>query len=188
MSRLINFAECDFESHNILHPYKDDMIKKYLDQVKTSGGYNVSYTSDVIETNIIPRIKTIVRETFGLKDVSNVECFMYVQNNKQFVSQFHHHMKCEPYHLDPPLTASIYLDPPKVGGEFQFLPSTICPESFEEDLLKNTNTVEKDKLYFFPSWWMHRPLPQEDETYRVCLSFNIYSYSRPEFLPGKVMW
>jgi len=181
------FTECDFQSHDILQPFKEDMVKKYLEGIKNNEGYNISYTNDVLETNIIPRINKITNQTFNMK-IDKITCYIYVQNNKQFFSRFHHHMKCMPNNLDPPLTASLYLDPPKVGGEFQFLPSTIMSESFEEDLIESTHTVEKDKLYFFPSWWMHRPLPQEDEKYRVCLSFNIYSYDRPEFLPAKVIW
>jgi len=187
------YTETDFLSRDLLIPYKDEMVEHYFQKAKEKPtDYSFLYSNNLIETNIIPRIKEVLNKSFKINaTAADILCNIYVQNNEYCKPYFHHHMDCEPNLIDASLTATLYLDPPKVGGEFQFMPRLIDPETFEDDLKdlkEHTFKVEENKLYFFPSWWMHRPLPQEDKTYRVCLSFNIYSFDRPEFLPGKVIW
>jgi len=182
------YTETDFASRDLLYPYKDEMVEIYFKNLQDKPtDYNCMYSNDIIETNIIPRIKDVLKKSFLIK-VENIKCYIYIQNNRYCRPHFHHHLHCMPKTRSSSLSASLYLDPPKVGGEFQFMPRIIETETYEDELKGTTFKVEENKLYFFPSWWMHRPLPQEDETYRVCVSFDIFSFDRPEFLPGSVLW
>jgi len=187
----IIYTETDFASRDLLHPYKDEMVKYYFEKLEQAEGeFSFFYTNSVIKTNILPRINKVLKKSFKI-NVIDINPNVYVQNNQYCSSYFHHHMYCEPGKGDASMVASLYLDPPEVGGEFQFMPRFIHPETHEDDLKEHTFKVEENKLYLFPSWCMHRPLPQEDETYRICLTFDIYSFDRPLFLPGTpncVMW
>lgn len=187
--KSILYRQTDFPSRDILYPYKDEMVECYFKNSPNGKG-NCVYTNEVIEKDIIPRIYETVASAFMMK-VEKISSHIYVQNNEKKITTFHHHMAGLSDKLDSSLTAALYLDSPKVGGEFQLMPRYLTPEYFEdyEDNLKeHTFDVEDNKLYFFPSWWMHRPLPQEDETYRVCITFDIYSFDRPMFLLDNTVW
>ena len=180
------YTETDCPSRDLLYPYKDEMVEHYFNDTLDEGGSSL-YTNEVIEKDIIPRIHKTVANAFRMK-VEKINSYIYVQNNEKFSPIFHHHIHCLPNILTASLTATLYLDPPQKGGEFQFLPSLFHHETYDEDLKGYTFKVEENKLYFFPSWWMHRPLPQEDETYRVCISFEILSFDRPLFTHENVVW
>ena len=42
-----------------------------------------------------------------------------------------------------------------------------------------TLSPEPDYIYFFPSWVLHRPLPQNTDKDRICINWGIESSKRP---------
>ena len=66
----------------------------------------------------------------------------------------------------------MYIDPPleNEGGEIQF---------YLEGNNQPKILPQKNCVYFFPSWLMHRPLPQTSPQNRMCLNWSYTSSNRP---------
>ena len=184
MTNPILLTECDLEYHDLLLPYKQEMIERFFVNIVDEVGYNVPYTNKVIDDFIAPEIKKICYNSFDLKDVQFIHPQIYVQNNRYYSSVYHNHIRNNGTNLDPSMIVNFYINPASVGGLLD-----IAPDVEADGELKSYQIeVKKDKLYFFPSWVYHRPLPQEDTEYRICISIDIFSKQRPYFKPGKVYW
>jgi len=187
LTNPILFTECDLEYHDLLLPYKQEMIERFFVNMVNEVGYNVPYTNEVIDEFIIPEIKKICYNSFDLKDVQLVHPHIYVQNNRYYLSVYHNHVKSDgtaAFGLDPCMVVNFYINPASDGGLLEVAPGVDADGKLKSFKIE----VEKDKLYFFPSWLYHRPLPQEDTEYRICVSIDIFSRQRPYFKPGKVYW
>lgn len=167
--------------HPYLHafdfPYHDELLEKAeslkkdwderIDNTPTEG-YNLSIMDEEFRQYLEGKIVPIVALEYGLRvpDSPQAPCWMYIQDDKDFASVWHRHcytqMMCG-------LVCSTYLNPPSEGGKFEFI---------GDDPNNSIRlTPEKDKLYVFPNWLLHRPLPQKDSTTRFCLTYQ-YVYDR----------
>ena len=93
---------------------------------------------------------------------------VYKQSNEYSVNDLHNHISTST------ITAVTYLNPPKSfsnnGGELEiFIPPN--NNKFIE--------VEKDWIYFFPSWALHRPLPQRVNEPRYSINWGYNCSKRP---------
>jgi hypothetical protein len=68
------------------------------------------------------------------------------------------------------LTGVVYLTLPEVGGEFE----TMHLPYWNSHITK----PELNRIYFFPNWIYHRPLPQQDESPRICINWAIRGEKR----------
>ena len=67
------------------------------------------------------------------------------------------------------INAVFYLSLPKDGGGIQFI--------YQGEHL--TLQPQINKIYLFPYWLQHRPLPQEDADYRICFNLQYMCKMRP---------
>ena len=90
----------------------------------------------------------------------------YSQNDKSGTSEFHTHIKANL------ITGLTYIDPPNKneGGELEIWDFPYNPIKI---------TPEKNIVYFFPSWLVHRPLPQKSSLTRISINWGYDSYTRP---------
>jgi len=183
MSESVFIVETQFQIHEILLPYKEEMVQYFFNNIKKQNdtSYSVFYTNPIIENKILPSVKQIVKESFNLDDVTIFPPSIYVQNNDSYSHVYHNHVRCTPSYLSPSLVANVYLDPPKDGGELEIVDDLNLEEQFKI-------SVEKNKIYFLPSWAYHRPCPQKDTNFRLCLSIDIFSTQRPFFKPLGIYW
>ena len=95
-----------------------------------------------------------------------ISIMAYYQTNEEGISKFHNHARYST------LTATTYIDPPNEdeGGQLEF---------FNPPDNNLTISPKKDVIYFFPSWLLHRPLPQTNKEPRICLNWGYESTLRP---------
>ena len=174
-----HFAIADFQSHDDLLSYKEEMIEHYSKQFGVHQGLSVLYSNELLEDDIGPRIKNIISETFEF-DWWTDEIFfhIYVQDNKNYNSAWHCHLRGQPNLLDPSIVGCLYIDPPPTPS-FEF---AVTPELVQQI------AVEKNKLYIFPSWLQHRPIPQDDPTTRISICWGVMSKNRPIYKQSNIIW
>ena len=178
-----HLAVVEFDCYDSLIPYKQEIIEHYFDSVDDIEGFSVFYNNPVLENNIGPRILQAVKNNFtvDLHD-EDVPFHVYVQTNKRFTNVFHTHMLGQRDFIDPSIVGCLYLDPPKNGGALEFC---IIP-NIENGTI--AIPVETNRLYLFPSWLYHRPMPQEDEDERISICFSIRTYNRPVYRAENIVW
>ena len=90
----------------------------------------------------------------------------YFQTNEETQNIWHNHIH------DSSITATVYINPTLEGegGELLFW----HPKDGEVKI-----QPQKDVIFFFPSWLMHKPLPQTREEPRICLNWAYDSSTRP---------
>lgn len=151
--------EYDFPYHDYLSKFKPELLDIYhhnrLSNPKITdfriGNLNILAT-------INPEIDKIIQKHYWVGEkLLDLGLRVYVQNNKENVSFLHAHA-----YNSGTLAAVFYVDPPKKGGELLFTDTN----SFEFKLHPQPN-----KLYVFPTWLFHKPLPQQDENYRLCFNW-----------------
>jgi hypothetical protein len=77
----------------------------------------------------------------------------------------------------------MYLDLPRIGGEIEFIE---YPDRGENNPIKIK--PQEDKIYLFPSWLYHRPLPHISPITRICINFGYVSNSRPILKNYGIRW
>ena len=177
-----HFAVADFQSHDDLLPYKDEMIDHYYKELGVHPGFSVLYTNELLEEEIGPRIKNVISDTFVFdwwttKD-PDIFFHIYVQDNEKYDSAWHCHLRGQPNLLDPSIVGCLYIDPPQTPS-FEF---AVTPEIIQKV------AVEKDKLYIFPSWLQHRPIPQTSPTTRISICWGVISKNRPILKSSNIIW
>ena len=175
--------EYDFPVHEKLVPYKEEILGNYIQRKEKNPNLSDLHLpkSHPLTTLLEPKLNRLVKKNYWInKPSSNYGFRTYIQNNELYTSYYHNHHK-----LTSSITGVFYLDPPKEGGELSFL---INPDpalgSPKEILIKPI----KNKLYLFPYWLYHKPLPQKDENYRVCFNWAYGSHKRPVSKITSVMW
>lgn len=143
--------------------YEYEKGKEYRDK---EGSANVPLRSDRYEfMNEVCRF--ITKEYYNVSDDwESTCCNAYIQDKDNYRDVWHHHMK------DTSITATAYIDPPEPdnGGELELWYPPQDPFKYHP---------EKDVIAFFPSWLLHRPLPQTIDEKRICLNWGYISYTRP---------
>jgi len=170
----------DFDT-SWLKPYKEDMVKQYFETIDDHDGNNTLYKNNEIENSLSFRFEKIIKDNFIVtRNIKEIRPFIYVQNNKETLNDWHNHI------ITSTLSATCYLDTPKEGGELVFIDPLILSENIEDTYFKIK--PEENKLYVFPSWIMHKPLPQKDEKYRVCINLEWYCKQRPISKTSYKVW
>jgi len=169
---ITNFIEVfDFDT-SWLKPYKEDMVNQYFKTIDVIDGNNTPYKNNEIEKSLSFRFEKTIKDNFIVtRNIKEIKPWIYVQNNKHTLNQWHNHIN------SATLNATLYLDPPKDGGELCFIYPDNLQENIEDTYIKIK--PEENKLYVFPSWIMHKPLPQKDKKYRVCINLEWYCKQRP---------
>lgn len=162
--------EIDFPIQEKLMPYKQKIIDLYfkeINKVKTQGFLNVEFKNEFIRNKIQKIYYNILLDHFYLTEpLKDLKLFIYAQDNKRFESEWHSHYHCST------IASTFYLQLPKNGGGIEFA---------DYNLGKNTIIKPQlNKLYVFPSWMYHRPLPQFDDTIRICFNIDYFCLGRPK--------
>lgn len=161
--------ELDFPSSKFLGENRDFMLDVYRKH-KVESSNDVILIHTPINYYFGERIKRSVESSFHLPPTdTDVAINLYVQNSQNSSPIFHNHI-----HTPSTICGVFYLDIPKEGGEFEIL---LSPQEDGSGIIKFK--PKEDKLYLFPPWLFHRPLPQKDEKPRFCLNFQYITDSRP---------
>lgn len=163
--------EIDFPYIHKMEHHKQKIIEIYnkdIDELKKEGFLNVKYKDENLKKNLKKVFYSILHEHFELSpSLKPFEIHCYIQTKNDFFSVWHNHIHAST------LAATFYLDIPKVGGEIEF-----------GDHRYGGNTIVKpllNKLYVFPSWMYHRPLPHYDENItRICVNLDYFCLERPK--------
>ena len=173
--------EYDFPYHDILKLWKEDLLNFYLHEKKDNPSLTDLYIPpDYPLVNLIePKLNQIVEDNYLIgKPLINPSLRIYVQNNVQHTSFYHHHL------TPSTISGVFYIDPPKEGGEISFLLKFDNENKPKELILK----PEKNKLYLFPYWLYHKPQPQKDKEYRICFNWMYGSPIRPFHKITGISW
>lgn len=164
----------DFEQLNIRH--KDRMIKQFKqDKIYNNNGrgYNTLYDNDEYTTIISNAFLEIVNKTFEVSPSLNpIKTWIYAQTNNHWSSVWHNHVSTST------VNAVYYIDPPKRGGGLN-----LRYQGMEHIVHPKPNT-----LYLFPCWMEHRPLPQEDDKWRISVNIEYMCNMRPTIKGDEVIW
>ena len=163
----------DFEEHHQL--FKGDMIdvfKVYLEN-KTPFGNNTAYKNAEYSVPIMTEFEKIVQREFDIGENIKAEKlpYVYCQTDKIFVSEYHNHINSST------INAVTYIDLPQEGGELEV-----------ECCGLHTIKVYENYLYLFPGWMIHRPLPQKDTSWRICVNLEYVSNDSAYCKSTKTKW
>ena len=160
---IVDFIhEYDFPYHDYLLTYKEDILTHYFHyKSQDSTLTDFVYKNKDLSSFLFPKLNKIVEDNYwGDKHITNNPLRIYIQDNSTpHPLNFQHHA----YGISS-LVGVFYLDLPKNGGDLQFL-------NVENESIF-TLKLQKNKLYTFPSWLPHKPIPQEDNTPRVCFNWH----------------
>ena len=155
--------------HDMLLKYKkefNDIYMDYMDRRKTEDLYNISLDIPEIQSYLDPIFNSVVKNYYYIDNTwDNYSYSLAIQNNELHHDVYHNH-------VNSTLTATTYLNPPRVdegGGLIFFL------HEFKRPIIQ----PQKDYIYFFPSWVLHKPLPQTRKEPRICLNWGYESIQRP---------
>lgn len=155
--------------HEWLKPFKQEIIKDYNEWVikgNNEGIANFSISNQNLNVELSNLFFDLLNKWYTVdppfKPLTAIGA--YYQDNKSGISNFHNHYKVSDINF------TTYIDPPNPneGGELQVY--------FHEENQDKIN-IEKDTIYCFPGWLMHRPLPQTSLTPRICFNWGYRSYS-----------
>ena len=160
--------EVDFPYHERIIEYKDDMLNQYYNEINEAnqeGGFNIKYKNENLRKNVGNAFIRIVQEHFIVSpNINEIDMFLYVSTKDNFSSIWHNHA------LSSTISATFYLEINQVGGGLEF-----------SDFKPNTILYpKKNKLYLFPSWMYHRPLPPKDNKTRICINMEYRCYQKPQ--------
>lgn len=159
--------EYDFPYHDYLLKFKPHLLDIYFNQRQNNKSVTDFRVANLEILNFInPKIDKIIETHYWVGEkLLDLGLRVYIQNNKENTSFLHAHA------WNPgTLAAVFYVDPPEKGGELVFTDTT----NFEFKL-----KPQRNKLYVFPMWLLHKPLPQEDEDYRICFNWAYGGNVRP---------
>ena len=152
----------------------------WLKENKIPEKYSKWGTFEILHEENLDRLNKIIKKNYWTdKPIANLGLRAYVQNNKENSSFYHNHK------TPGSISGIFYLDPPQEGGEISFL---INPDQDIPHLKEIIFKPKKNKLYLFPYWMYHKPLPQKDEDYRICFNWVHGSPTRPIHKFTKSQW
>lgn len=160
--------EYDFPIKEHFLPYIDDIKKQWEekfdeDRIEGQKTYNVIYENPKLQKLVEDKFLQIIYNYYVTEpSFYPIELNLYIQNQNSY-SYYHNHLK------NASLTATFYLALPEKGGELSFLIG---------DQYINLKP-QLDKIYVFPGWLYHAPLPQEDNMDRICFNLEYFSLQKP---------
>jgi hypothetical protein len=173
-NQILTFIhEYDFPIYDLIIPYKEDILKQFENKFNPNQGNSTLYINPELQNQIVPKFVTLIKENYKVsKPIKEIKLWTYIQNNYFFRSFLHNHI------FTSTLNAVFYIDIPKIGGELKF--------AYENQ----THTIfpQKNKLYVFPYWLSHKPLPQKDQEQRICFNLEYFCRKRPIHKKTQVIW
>ena len=169
--------EYDFPIKEHFFPYIDDMKKQWEekydeDRIEGQKTYNIIYENPQLLKLVEKEFTDLIHTNYVTSPtIVPIELNLYIQNQNSR-SIYHNHLK------GSSLTATLYLALPKKGGELSFIVGDKTVDI----------KVQLDKLYVFPSWLFHAPLPQEDDMDRICINLEFFSLQRPVHKTTHEVW
>ena len=171
----------DFEELNNQH--KNNMIEKFKrdklmprsreENLSVSTGYNTLYDHTEYTSIISKAFIDVIESTFVVSPLTRpVKTWIYVQNNKHWSSVWHSHVTTST------INAVYYINPPKKGGGL----------NLRHNLIENIIHPKPNTLYIFPCWLEHRPLPQEDDEWRISVNIEYMCDRRPVIKETGTIW
>tara|TARA_R110000803_G_scaffold210430_1_gene282174 strand:+ start:104 stop:637 length:534 start_codon:yes stop_codon:yes gene_type:complete len=177
MVRVIHdfIHEYSFNYTSLLEPIKQDLIDGFYKTINHRG-YDMNVEShQEIFAKVNGGLDRLIEENYfvGNKLGEGNGSRIYIQNKDKFVSKLHDHTS-----IMSSIHATFYLNIPKTGGEISF------------NYLDNEIKIkpEINKIYVFPYWLPHKPLPQEDEVERICFNWSYASIQRPVHKLYLIKW
>ena len=172
--------ECDFPISNIISKYLPIIQNEFEEfwDLPNKKGYDMGIKDREVTSHIIYRISNIIESVFDVRKVQDhiPSVRVYIQTNTQYGSVLHNHS-----HNIGNICSIFYVNIPKNGGEILFKNSKLQGGEY---ILK----PKKDKLYLFPIWLDHKPLPQLDELHRISFNWNYPGYTRPIVKRSGEIW
>lgn len=171
------FIEVDFPWRDFCLEFRDKMIENFIDQnpgiqleTKINEGYpqfdgtSTRFENDRIKTHLGMAYYKVLNQLFDNlgEPMRPFLVWNYVQNNQFYQSNYHEHLDTAT------INSTMYLDEIQEGGELSIFVHN------KEQIIK----VQPNKLYIFPSWLLHKPLPQKDSNWRVCINLEHLSNTR----------
>ena len=153
--------------HDYLLSFKEEWIrifeKKIIEKKKKNQLGNILINNEKID-NIFTQILYnyyLIDKTWVIDNPFGI----YIQDKDSSVSAYHNH-------TPNTIASTMYINPPleNEGGEIQFY----LHEIYQPKILP-----QRDYIYFFPAWLMHRPLPQTTNQKRICINWSYNSSKRP---------
>jgi len=175
--------ERKFIISDIVAEHKDKMLAKFIDDKidnERGKGYNTDYGDKNFDREIAKRFIRAIDDNFIVDrdrivehdgyfgtlvngNFQPIRSWLYCQNNVHNNSVAHTHINTSS------INAVTYIDVPNDGGALEL------DIMGEKTYLKPTD----DRIYFFPYWVVHRPLPQTDEKWRLCINLEFFDEKRP---------
>lgn len=171
-------VDAPFEVHEESLKFKDDMITMYFDKIDMweGKGNNIEYDNPEYTSFIRNKFYHLIGDLFiTTEPVKDVVPWVYYQTNEY---NTHHHDMWHDHLQRASINAVYYIDPPKVGGNLQL---SYLKEDHEIE-------IEKDRIYLFPGWMPHRPLPQRDAEPRLSINLEFLTDYRPIFKHTETRW
>jgi hypothetical protein len=173
--------EFDFSSSEFLRENKSHLLDLYK-KVKSDPNHphnDVALIDTYLNFEFNDRIKELIEKYYIVEPTKyDISFNLYVQNKEKSVNYWHNHI-----HSPMTICGVMYLDVPKEGGEIQFMH---YPDYGEKNPL--IVKPKEDKIYIFPSWLYHKPMPQKSNIERICINFGYISNSRPIVKNWGILW
>ena len=146
--------------HDDLIGYKDRMIKKVDDNPPPPNTFYVYFDEKDFDEKYQSIFLNLIHKYYVVDNNWNKNGFgIYKQTQSNNVSAFHSHID------NNTITAVTYIDPPiaNEGGGLEIF-----------DPQRGFVIIQpvKDRIYFFPSWMIHRPLPQSSNITRISINWG----------------
>ena len=185
MVNIINdyIHEYDLDYANFFGRYKEEIIEEYKinSNLQNPNNVDVNLKNNNILHFILPKLYKIVQENYDVgPPLVEYGIRMYKQNSQDFKSNLHSHV-----HIMHSISAVFYLDIPKEGGEIYF--SYMGNEKFNGFKLKVKPKI--NKVYLFPPWLPHTPLPHKDaDVTRLSFNWGYGSNIKPIHRGTRCVW
>ena len=157
--------------HNSLLEYEEELSAQAISHNKDfpmSDSANFSLQNQELQNILNNSFLSIAKKHYILGSTYSLQenIGVYYQTKTQSRNYYHNHISTSS------LTAVTYLNPPKEGegGEISFY--------LHENHILNI-LPQPDLIYFFPSWLLHKPLPQTNNSPRICFNWGYSGYKNP---------
>jgi len=170
------FIAVPFDVSELNHRYKGEMIEKFLEFLNSedsSRGNNYKYFNSEYAEPVVEKFERVIQNEFEVGPNIKEDKWpaVYCQTNEHFRSIWHNHTKTSV------INAVTYIDVPENGGHLEV-----------EYNGTHTIKVYEDYLYIFPGWMLHRPLPQDDNKWRICVNLEYISKDIPFCKSRGIRW
>jgi hypothetical protein len=171
--------EFDFPFSEFLRSEKENIVEWFYNNEGQDGTADKNIKNSPVNDFFNNRIKDLIETYYYIiPTIHDIDFNIYIQDNNPSPTNFHTHI-----HVPQAISGVMYLDVPLEGGEFEIFHE---PHILKENPLRIK--PQEDKLYLFPPWLHHRPLPQKDTTPRLCVNIGYLSDSKPMLKNFGIKW